>query len=232
MRIAVVSDIHGNLLALEAVMEDLKARSPDEVWCAGDLAWGGPWASECIDIVRDAGWTTVKGNTDIWITGDPQNVEDPTARGEMMEMANAHNISEENAAWLINLPLGHTGPGAILMVHASPQSPFVAPFPDDPPSDFNIYEGLATLVIYGHVHHGFVKRLPDDTIVANPGSVGLPWDGPEASYLLIDQRGPDLTLRHRRIPFDVAAAEAKAKELGGPIGGKFVAELRSRRERA
>ncbi|MEA2433814.1 MAG: hypothetical protein QOG54_1271 [Actinomycetota bacterium] len=232
MRIAIVSDIHGNLPALEAVMDDLEKRSPDEVWCAGDLGWGGPWASECIAIVRAAGWTTVKGNTDIWIAGDPQTVEDPNERNEMNEVAAAHNISEDDAEWLVNLPLGHHGPGAILMVHATPQSPFVAPFPDDPPADFNVYAGQASLMIYGHVHHAFVKKLPDDTIVANPGSVGLPQDGPEASYLLVDQKGPDLTLRHRRIPFDVAAAEAKGKEIGGPVGKMFVEGLRSRRERA
>ena len=75
MRVAVVSDIHGNLVALEAVEADLKTQSPDEVWCAGDLGWAGPWAAECIERVRSAGWVTIKGNTDVWIGGDPQTIE-------------------------------------------------------------------------------------------------------------------------------------------------------------
>jgi predicted phosphodiesterase len=222
MRIAVVSDIHGNLLALEAVMKDLEMESPDAVWCGGDIAWGGPWAGECIGIVRDAGWATVKGNTDIWIAGDPQGIDDPVERKEMAEVAAEHAISKEDAEWLINLPLGHTGPGSILLVHASPQSPFDAPLPDEPAARFSIYEGQASLVVYGHVHRAFLRKLPDGTFVANTGSVGLPWDAPTASYLVVDQHGADWTLRHRRVEFDRDAAIAEGEKFGGIVGEQFL----------
>src|ERR687896_1474693 len=89
LRIAVVSDIHGNLPALEAVQEDLEEVAPDQVWCGGDLGWGGPWASECIARVRDAGWTAIRGNTDIWITGDPQGLESDEDRAELQSVAAA-----------------------------------------------------------------------------------------------------------------------------------------------
>ena len=222
MRIAVVSDIHGNLLAFDAVMTDIERFSPDEIWCGGDLGWLGPWASECIERVREAGWPTVKGNADVWITGDPQTIDDEAERAINIGIAAAHEISEDHANWLLNLPIGHQGAGSILMVHGTPQSAFTAPLPDSPSSAFEPYEGQAALVIYGHVHQAFVRRLADGTIVANPGSVGLPLDGDTASYLLIDQEGPNVTLRHRRITYDRRGAIAQAKHNDSPASRRFL----------
>ncbi len=225
MRIAIVSDIHGNLMALDAVMTDMESQSPDEVWCGGDLGWGGPWASECIQRVREAGWTTVKGNTDVWITGDPQTITSPDQRTLLAELAAIHNVSADDALWLVNLPLGHTPAGSILLVHGTPQSPFDAPLPDAPAADFNIYEDQAKVVVYGHVHHAFVRRLAGGTIVANTGSVGFPEDAETASYLLIDREGPDITLRHRRVEFDRRAVIAEAKRTPEPLGGRILGRM-------
>jgi predicted phosphodiesterase len=225
VRIAILSDIHGNLLALDAVMTDIESQSPDEVWCGGDIGWVGPWASECIERVRAAGWPTVKGNTDVWITGDPQTVGDPAERAEFEAIAEQHAITDDNAAWLLNLPLGHSGKGSILLVHGTPNSPFVGPMPDDEATDFGPYEGQASLVVYAHVHRAFMRRLADGTLVCNTGSVGLPMDGPTASYLLIDRKGPDVVLRHRRVAFDRRGGIAQAKQMGGPAGRRFVETL-------
>ena len=218
MRIAVISDIHGNLLALDAVMGDLESQSVDEVWCGGDLAWGGPWAHECIRRVREAGWATVKGNTDVWITGDPQTLDSEDARLGMKAMADAHAISRDDAAWLMNLPLGHAGRGSILLVHGTPESPFVAPMPEDPPANFAPYHDQAAVVVYAHVHRAFTRRLTDGTIVCNTGSVGYPMDGETASYLIVDHVGPDWSLIHRRVAFDRRAVIAQAQRMDGPIG--------------
>ena len=217
MRIGVVSDIHGNLVALDAVTKDLERLELDEIWCGGDLAWGGPWASECIARVRAAGWKTVRGNTDVWITGDPQTVTAPDDRAHLQAMAEAHAISEDDARWLLGLPLGHSGPGSVLLVHGTPDSPFSGPMPDAPPAEFAAYEGKATLVIYGHVHRAFVRRLGDGTVVGNTGSVGFPMDADSACYLVIDQNGPEWTLRHRRVDFDRDSVVSEARRLGGPI---------------
>jgi predicted phosphodiesterase len=213
VRIAVVSDIHGNLLALDAVMTDLETQKVDEVWCGGDIAWGGPWATECIARVRQAGWTTVKGNTDVWITGDPQPFQDEASREFVAKFAAAHAVSKEDAGWLLNLPIGHTSRGSLLLVHGTPESPFDAPMPDAPAGEFTPYEGHASIVVYGHVHRAFVRRLADGTMVCNTGSVGLPMDGDTACYLLIDHEGPDYTLRHRRVAFDRRAVVAQAQYM-------------------
>jgi predicted phosphodiesterase len=227
LRLAVLADIHGNLLALDAVMTDVEAHHPDEIWCGGDLAWGGPWPSECIARVREAGWPTVRGNTDVWITGDPQTVEGEDERRAVQQLGKAHGISEDDATWLLNLPLGHSGAGSILLVHGTPQSPFDAPMPDAPAGDFAPYVGQAAMVLYGHVHRAFVRRLSDGTIVCNPGSVGLPEDADTASYLLIDLEGPEWVLRIQRVPFDRRGAIAQARAVGGPVGESFLARVGS-----
>lgn len=222
MRIAVVSDIHGNLLALDAVMTDLESQEPDQVWCGGDIAWGGPWASECIARVREAGWACVKGNTDIWISGDPQTIESVEARALFNELAAIHNVSPEDARWLAQLPIGYTPAGSILLVHGTPDSPFIAPLPDAPDSEFAVYADQAQVVVYGHVHHAFVRRLTGGTIVANPGSVGMPMDSQTASYLLIDRDGTDLTMRHRRVEWDRRAVIAQARRTPEPLGSRIL----------
>jgi len=222
MKIAVVSDIHGNLMALDAVVTDIESQGVDEVWCGGDIAWAGPWASECIARVREYGWKTVRGNTDVWITGDPQTIEDPAERERYQATAEAHAISPEDAKWLLGLPLGIAGPGSLLLVHGTPETSFDAPQPDAPASEFVPYEGQAALVIYGHVHKAFVRQLRDGTLVANTGAVGLPMDGETACYLIVDATGPEVLLRHRRVSFDRRAGLAQAKTMGGPVGEMFI----------
>ena len=225
MRVAIVSDIHGNLMALDAVVADIERQGVDEVWCGGDIGWAGPWASDCIARVREYGWPTVRGNADVWITGDPQTVTDPERRANFEEIARQHAISEDHARWLLGLPLGHSGPGSLLMVHGTPESPFDAPGPDSPSATFESFEGKASLIVFGHVHRAFSKRLRDGTLVVNSGSVGLPLDGDTACYLIVENSGPDITMVHRRVPFDRRACLAQAKVMGGPASELFVSLL-------
>lgn len=206
-------------------MADLAEQAPDEVWCAGDLAWGGPWPAECIARVREAGWITIRGNADVWVTGDPQAVDDAARRAELAAFAQAHGLSDADRRWLIELPFAHQGPGGLLLVHGTPESAFDAPMPDSAAVDFAPYEGKATLVIYGHVHRAFVRRLADGTLVANPGSVGWPMDDRTASYLIVERDGADLVLRHRRVAFDRRAVLAQARRMGGPIGHRLLEEF-------
>jgi predicted phosphodiesterase len=222
VRTAILSDIHGNLPAFEAVLADVEHAAPDQVWCGGDLAWAGPWGAECVSVVRDRGWPTVRGNTDVWITGDAQGIDGAEERAEVEALAAAHELSEDDRRWLLGLPLGHTGPGSILMVHGTPASPFDAPMPDGAPAEFEPYENQGTLVVYGHIHRAFMRRLAGGTIVANSGSVGLPMDGDTACYLIVDRHGPELTLMHRRVPFDTAAGIERARSIGGPVGRRWL----------
>jgi predicted phosphodiesterase len=225
LRVAVLADIHGNLPALEAVVADLDERDADEVWCGGDIAWGGPWASECVARVREFGWPTVKGNTDVWVTGDPQTIESDDERRRMVEIAEAHGIDDDDAQWLVGLPIGHSGPGSVLLVHGTPESPFMGPEPDDSPSDFSPYKGHASLVVFAHVHKAFLRRLEEGTLVCNSGSVGAAKDGMDACYLLMDLDGPTITLRHRRVPYDRDKAVRHAQSVGGPVGDMLLSNI-------
>ena len=225
MRLAIVSDIHGNLMALDAVVADIEQQGVDEVWCGGDIGWAGPWASECIARVRDYGWPTVRGNADVWITGDPQTITDPAKRATFEEISRQHAISDDDARWLLNLPIGHTGSGSLLLVHGTPSSPFEAPDPESPAGAFEPFENQAGVTVFGHVHKAFFRRLRDATLVVNAGSVGLPLDGTTACYLIVDGTGPEITFVHRRVPFDRRAGIAQAKIMGGPAADTFLSLL-------
>lgn len=225
MRVAVVSDIHGNLMALDAVMTDLERQGPDQIWCGGDIGWGGSWATECVQRVREAGWITIKGNTDIWLTGDPQTINSEEDRKLFTELAALHAIPEKDARWLAELPLGHHPAGSVLLVHGTPRSPFEGPDINAPASEFEIYEDQAQIVVYGHIHKAFVRRLAGGTVVVNTGSVGLPQDGDAATYLLIERKGPDIAMWHRRVEYDKRATVAEAKRTPEPLGSRILAGL-------
>jgi Icc-related predicted phosphoesterase len=135
MRAAVVSDIHGNLTAFEAVLADLRKMSPDLVLQGGDLPHGGANPAEILDRVRDLGWPGVAGNTDevLW---NPQSMEDFANEAPPMQpllpairemvAATRDALGEERIAWLRTLPrvLSHQ---SMALVHASPKSCWRSP---------------------------------------------------------------------------------------------------------
>jgi predicted phosphodiesterase len=209
MRIAVVSDIHGNRNAFEAVLADLNETSPDVVFHGGDLANSGSSPVEIVDRIRDLGWRGVAGNTDemLW---SPDSLTEFAKQSPAMqpllatirEMAavTREALGEERLAWLRELPrsLIH---GPMALVHASPESLWRAPAPEA--SDAELASVFAPLgkpvVVYAHIHRAYVRDLPG-MVVANSGSVSLSHDGdPRAAYLLLD----DSTATIRRVEYDV-----------------------------
>jgi predicted phosphodiesterase len=234
MRIAIVSDVHGHLVALEAVIADLEEQAPDLVVHGGDLAVIGPRPAEAIDRVRELGWPGVAGNTDemLWKPGlhEAQVSRAPKIRdwldvlfGTLGPWA-AERIGEERVAWLRALPPAwrHGDP---LLTHASPGDPWLAPMPDALDERLaEVYGGQgAALAVYGHIHRPYVRRLPGLT-VANSGSAGIPYDGdPRASYLLVDDGVPAV----RRVAYDVDRASADLVEAGFPLPGWLAGVLRN-----
>ncbi len=216
MKVAIVSDIHGNRRAFQAVVADLRQVTPDLVLHGGDLAYGGAHAAEIVDQVRALGWPGVRGNTDemLWA---PEGLAEFAARQpklgpllaiiqEMIPPTLA-GIGEERLRWLEGLPQQYSGEGFSL-VHASPDDLWRAPMPNASDDELrSIYASLrAPIVVYGHIHRPYIRRLPGMT-VANTGSVSQSYDGDtRASYLLMD--GESVTIR--RVEYDV---ESEAKEL-------------------
>jgi len=203
MRIAVVSDIHGNRTAFEAVLADLRQASPDLIFHGGDLADGGANPCFVVDRIRELGWPGVVGNADQMLY-DPETLTEVAKRfPAIVEMAAATReaLGQDRIEWLRNLPQVQIH-APIALTHASPESCWRSPSPEADDAELeSVYGGLGQPVaIYGHVHRSFIRKVGALT-VANSGSVSLSFDGdPRAAYLLIDDGAATI----RRVEYDVA----------------------------
>jgi putative phosphoesterase len=206
MRIAIVSDVHGNLVALEAVLADLEQLKPDLIVHGGDLAFNGPRPSECVERIQRLGWPGVKGNMD-------EALETRLGRHPSIDWAR-ERVGEERNRWLQSLPLEWRQEDAVGLVHAVPGDLWKAVGPQTDDSELRaIYGPLGTrLAVYCHIHRPYVREMGDLT-VANTGSVGLPFDGdPRASYLVVDGGRPE----NRRVAYDVERAVQEVHDSGHP----------------
>jgi predicted phosphodiesterase len=232
MRLAVVSDVHGNLTALEAVVADLERRAPGLVLHGGDLALMGAQAAEVVDRVRELGWPGVVGNVDdlLWNLGERARQEERAPRLRVLlahlfddyASATLQQLGAERVGWLRGLPQEHRE-GDLLLLHASPGDLWRAPMPrDDDEALRSVYGDCgARVVIYGHIHRPYVRELGDLT-VANSGSVGSPFDGdPRASYLLVEDGEPQVI----RVEYDVEREVALLLKSGYPDVER-IAEMR------
>ncbi|MBJ7597512.1 MAG: YfcE family phosphodiesterase [Candidatus Nephthysia bennettiae] len=214
MRIAIVSDVHGNLIALEAVLEDLERQRPDLVVHGGDLAFNGPRPAECVERVRQLGWPGVRGNMD-------EALETHRGRHPSIDWAR-EQLGEEPNRWLQGLALEWRHDDEIALVHAVPGDLWKAVGREADDAQLReVYGPLgARLAVYGHIHRPYVRDLGALT-VANTGSVGLPFDGdPRASYLLVSDGRPEV----RRVAYDVERA-VRDVEVSGHPGAPTVAGI-------
>jgi putative phosphoesterase len=224
MRLAMISDIHGNLVALEAVLADLEQVKPDAVVLGGDLALGGPRPAEVVDRLRALGWPSVLGNTDEALdeTRIPEQarggfVGKPAARTREM-------VGPDRAAWLTGLPLEWCGEG-VAVVHATPQDCWAIVAHDAADQELrDVYGSLGTeSALYGHIHHAYTRDL-GGLVVANSGSVSLSLDGDiRASYIVIE----DGRIEHRRVPYDVERVAADLVAIDYPNAAIYGQWLRA-----
>jgi putative phosphoesterase len=204
MRIAIVSDIHDNLTAFEAVLADLRETSPDLILHGGDLVHGGSSPVEIVDRIRGLGWPGVVGNTDEALFRPEALIEFssrlPQLEGmfriiaEMAEFARAA-LGESRLAWLAQLPMSQIH-FPVALVHATPDSAWRSITPDvDDVELESVYGPLKQpIAVYAHIHRPYIRTMSSLTVV-NSGSVGLPHDGDtRASYLLVDDVTPTIRL--------------------------------------
>ena len=222
MRLAIISDLHGNLTALEAVISDLRETSPDLVLHGGDLAAGGARPAEVVDRVHALGWNGVLGNTDEMLFR-PESLAEFAARlphlqklfDVIAEMAafTREALGAERITWLKTLPMAQTS-GPLALVHASPASTWLSPGAkaNDDELDSTYQQLGSQITVYGHIHHPYVRQVGERT-VANSGSVSLSYDGDtRASYLLVDDDVPSI----RRVDYDLTAEVRTLKASGIP----------------
>lgn len=241
MRVAVLSDLHANLHAVEAVTEDMDRERIDAVWCLGDVVGYGAHPREVLAWVESRADIVLKGNHDEAVASGDTTWFNPMAASAAR--AHAHTLAPDERArvyaWRESAHHRSEAGDDILLVHASPDDPlheYVQP--GDARLGLRRWEGRADLILLGHTHRPFVARLEppvvdaarawsalgfaesfDETratnralLVVNPGSVGQPRDGdPRASYAVLDLAARTVALR--RVRYDVdAAAQAILKQ--------------------
>ena len=223
--IAVISDIHGNLWALEAVLAELDRLGPEQVVVGGDLALGGPKPAECVALVRRRGYPSIRGNTDEWITRKPPAVTDGITWC-------AARLSDEDRRFIADLPFlwrHEAEAGDLVVVHATPWSISDVVREDATPATVSrvFSEASAAAVVFGHIHTPFVRGSPDGLLV-NSGSVGLPFDGDwRASFAVLERVGTRWTATIRRIPYDRSAALGAGRSTDNPESRRWAKRLKT-----
>src|SRR5687768_13474934 len=169
MRIAVISDIHANLTALEAVIADVRRTGADLVVHGGDLMSGGPRPAEVIDRIREMNWPGVYGNTDemLWMPRRVSETLHATQLHRIRDLLLTHTIpatlnaiGEERLAWLRALPRRWSDHG-LSVVHAGPDDVWQMVPANAPDEELERAYGVleSTNVVYGHIHQPFVRRV-------------------------------------------------------------------------
>jgi putative phosphoesterase len=226
MKLAIVSDVHGNLAALDAVIKDLASLKPDLVVHGGDLVFNGPHPAECVDRIRELGWPGVLGNTDEALWKLPANF--PASAEHMFNVisaATASLLGDERVAWLKTLPLEWRDADRVALVHAVPGDTWKAvPVEASDAELQEIYGPLnAQLAVYGHIHRPFVRNVGHFTL-ANSGSVGMPFDGDRrAAYLLVVDGRPEI----RRVGYNVRSYVADLEKSDYPTSRWLIEHART-----
>ncbi len=227
MKIAVFSDIHANLHALEAVWPDIEAQKPDAIYCLGDLVGYGAFPNEVTEFVKNHQVPTIMGNYDDGVGFDLDDCgcvyKDPKdiQFGQQSLMWTRERTTPANKAYLQTLPIQlrneHLGGHHVLFTHGSPRKINEYLYEDRPQSVFDNIAKVAgcDLLFFGHTHLPYQKQV-GKTLFVNTGSVGKPKDGdPRAGYV-IAELGPSIQVTFHRVAYDVAAAARAVRESGLP----------------
>jgi putative phosphoesterase len=235
MKIAVISDIHSNILALEAVLKDIERQQVDQVYCAGDLVGYAPFPNDVIELIRRKQIPTVMGNYDDgigfmrFICGCDYKDEKSQALGEKSIVWTKAHTTEENKDFLRNLPseIRFTVDGKkVLLVHGSPNrlNEYIT---QDTPRDYAldlIELNNTDILICGHTHIPF-KMILKDKLLINVGSVGKPKHGDTSAIYAIVDFGVDIEVEFHKVPYDFEVVAKAIEESDLP--NEFAALIRS-----
>jgi len=236
MRIAVISDIHGNLPALESVMKDISKRGVDTLVCLGDLIGKGPNSEEVIDICRNECDIIVKGNWDDEIYKAYLDVKNgiPDVPERILWFVNS--ASPQHMEYLGSLPHSaelRLGEKLVRFFHAHPKN-FNRYFQNSPvenrlelfDSSDSDTEMLADVAVYGDIHNAYLQILQGRYLI-NAGSVGSPLDINQSSYVILEADGETFDVRFMRIKYDIERAVALAVRYNVPDLDGQISELRT-----
>ena len=223
MRIAIFSDVHGNLPALDAVLADIQGRKVDATYCLGDLVGYGASPNECVERIRTLRIPTVMGNYDDGVGFDRDECgcayTNPVdqALGDRSLIWSRNRTTADNKGFLrsLNKDIRFEADGRrVLLVHGSPRRMNEYLFEDRPSSSFERLAASsdADIIVFGHTHKPYTKRAAD-VLFVNDGSVGKPKDlDPRACYAILEDGRVEL----HRVAYDVASAAAAIRNTDLP----------------
>ncbi|MFC4388706.1 metallophosphoesterase family protein [Gracilibacillus marinus] len=225
MKIAWISDIHGNALALDAVLSDMKQRNVDEIVVLGDLCYRGPEPKRALDMIKQLNTHVIKGNADEWVIRGVKEKEVPDSNLRIMQEEQQwtrKQLNEEDITYLQSLPnevkLERNGIH-FHAFHATPTSLFdvVSPDASDEMIEATFFNhSNADIYLYGHIHKAYERTINGKTII-NLGSVGLPFDGiKKASYVLIELTETSIVSSHIRVSYDLEKVCQQLQDLNYP----------------
>jgi predicted phosphodiesterase len=229
VRIAVISDVHANLHALEAVLRSIDAESPQALWCLGDLVGYGPRPNRCCSLVAERADVCLIGNHDLGALGRLGLVDFAPDAAESARWT-ASVLEEEPRRWLGSLQPSGEREG-VALYHASARDPVWEYVLSPEAAAASLALAGTALVLVGHSHlalrygseqqvlalceDGTSVDLARDTWLLNPGSVGQPRDGdPRAAWLLLDL--DERRAWYRRVAYPVEQTQAEIRERGLP----------------
>ncbi|MBA7695888.1 hypothetical protein ES703_104528 [subsurface metagenome] len=233
MRYAIIADIHSNLTAFTAVLDDIEhRRGVEEVWCLGDVVGYGPDPHQCLELLRQTNHVCVAGNHDWAAIGKIDTSEfNPDAAAACHWTA--QQLSSADVEYLKNLPL-IMQEDDFTLVHGSPRDPIWEYLlsTGSAKQNFAYFQSQFCLIGHSHVPLVFeynetdaclfsefpadsVLTLAENRLIINPGGVGQPRDGdPRASYAIYDDEARAII--HYRIPYDIGATQSRMMEHGLP----------------
>jgi diadenosine tetraphosphatase ApaH/serine/threonine PP2A family protein phosphatase len=232
MRYAILGDIHSNLEAFEAVLQDVKDRGGfDKIWCLGDVVGYGPDPHECIERLRQFEHVCVAGNHD-WAAIGNMDTADFNPVAALAAHWTAQQLTAEDKDYLQSLPLTLIEDDFTL-AHGSPRDPIWEYLLSIEAAQNNfacfetayclvghshvplIFELVSNKVVYRMFPEGTGLKLGEKRIIINPGGVGQPRDGdPRASYALYDTQARNI--HHYRVEYDIPATQKKMEKRGLP----------------
>lgn len=233
-RVAIITDIHGNLSALQAALADIDARGIETVLCGGDLVGYGPHPNEVCALIQERGIPTIHGNYDYAIGRDLEDCGCAYITPEDRELGQRsvdwtlQHTDRASKDFMAGLPFDlrfRVGDAAVHLVHGSPRKVNEYLFEDKPDS---LFERLAAkeqddVLVFGHTHKPW-DRVIGGVQFVNCGSVGKPKDGdPRGSYVELTPAGRHVEVQLHRVEYDAAAVAQLVRDSGLP--GEFADKL-------
>ena len=233
MKIAIISDIHGNLEALKATLKDIEKRNVDKIICLGDIIAKGVHPKECIELIRKKCEIVLQGNCDVHFSKEHDNINEMPEYEQKRIKWNQSMISKEEKEYLLNLPFSeefYMSGSLVRLFHATPFVNNKAILNADSietkykmflPSENTISQNVADVIIYGHIHHPYMDKIYNKTII-NIGSVGNSFDvirnenkdsnvleTTKSNYLIIEgeyeskEYTTDISFQFVKVPYDI-----------------------------